>query len=363
VLDQPDPGILDRPGAALSLMEARDKARIWLGLIARGRDPGAERKAVIASTKAKDSARREAAKSAFERVAAEWVRRKCAGLKQELEIARIIEREFTSRWRGRPIAEITREDYRLAVRSIEERGASSQAHNALGHLKRLTAWAAESGEFGGFVSPLKDIRPGMWIDARKMPRSRVLAPDELQAVWRAAVTMGYPWGDCIRLLILTGQRLREIADLSWPEIDMDQRIIIIPGERMKGRSPHQVPIAPAASALLESLPRWTGKYVFTLTGGVRSIGGFTRAKQQLDALSGVRGTRNHDIRRSVRSNFSALPFPDEVREAVLDHKPSGIRRVYDMYKFTDEARALLAAWEQRLLTIIEPAVAMREAAE
>jgi integrase len=362
VLEEPDPGILDRAGAALTLAEARDRAQITLGMIARGRDPGAERKAAAAQAKAKQTANREAARHAFERVADLWLRRKCSGLKQELEIARIIEREFTSRWKGRPIAEITREDYRQAIREISSR-APHQAHNALGHLKRLLNWAAESDEFSGYASPLQNVKPSSWIDVKKEPRSRILSPDELQAVWRAAVEMNYPWGSVVQMLILTGQRLREIADLSWDEIDLDGKMILIPGRRMKGKAAHELPIAPRALELLQSLPRWSGPYVFTLNGGERSIGGFTRAKATLDELSGVTGWRNHDIRRSVRSNFSALPFPDEVREAVLDHKPGGIRRVYDLYKFTDEARALLAAWETRLLAIVEPAAVLRDAAE
>jgi hypothetical protein len=190
VLDQPDPDILDRPGAALSLAEARDKARIWLGLIARGRDPGAERKAAAASIKAKETAQREAAKHAFERVAAQWIRRKVAGLKQELEIGRIVEREFTSRWRGRPVGDITREDCRVAIREISER-APMQAFNCLGHLRRLLDWAEQSGEFGGFASPLKAIKPSSWIDAKKLPRSRILSPDELHRVWDAATAMNH----------------------------------------------------------------------------------------------------------------------------------------------------------------------------
>jgi integrase len=362
VLDQDDPGILDRDGAALSLAEARDKARIWLGLISRGRDPGAEKRATVSQAKAKEATQREAAKRAFDKVAAQWIKRRVGGLVQELEIARIIEREFVTRWNGRPLAEITREDYRLAVREIAER-APFQAYNSLGHLRRLLDWASECGEFGGFVSPLKDVKPSSWIDARKQPRRRILTPDELRAVWHASVQMGYPWGDIIRLLILTGQRLREIADLSWPEIDLAGRLITLPAHRMKGKAAHEVPLAPQALALLESLPRFTGKFVFTLDGGRHSVSGFYRAKRKLDRMSGVTAWRIHDIRRSVRSNFSALAgFEDTVREAVLDHKPGGIRRVYDLHKYYSAKLDLLSQWEERLMAIVEPAV-IREAAE
>jgi integrase len=362
VLDQDDPGILDRPGAALSLAEARRKAIIWLGLIARGRDPGAERKTAVASIKAKQTAQREAAKSAFDKVAAQWLKRKVSGLAQELEIVRLVEREFTSRWRGRPIGEITREDYRLAIRAIEERGAGAQAHNCLGHLRRMLGWASESGEFGSFTTPLRDVRPASWIDAKRAQRSRILSPDELQAVWQAAVTMGYPWGDCIRLLALTGQRLREIADLAWDEIDIKGKLVTVPAPRMKGRVAHELPLAPHAHALLASLPRWPGKYVFTLNGGTRPIGGFNRTKRLLDALSGVTGWKIHDIRRSVRSGFSALGHEDHVREAAIAHGRRGIQRTYDLHLYRAEKLALLTAWEQRLMAIVEPAVDMLEEA-
>jgi integrase len=353
VLDEPDDGLFDRDGAALSLAEARDKARMWLGMIARGRDPGAERKAAITSTKAKQAAARHAARSAFERVAAAWVRR-LSGLRTELEIERMVENEFVARWKGRPLASISRDEYRQAIREIAER-APFQAYNALGHLRRLLDWASECGEFSGFISPLKDIKPSSWIDAKKDPRTRILNADELRRVWQAAVTMGYPWGSIVEMLALTGQRLREIADLSWPEIDLPGKLITIPAERMKGKAAHEVPVAPYALALLQSLPRFPGKYVFTLNGGVRSVAGFDRPKRRLDALSGVTGARLHDLRRTARSGFSALAgFEDVHREAVLDHRRSGIARTYDLHKYREQKAALLAAWEQHLLAIVEP---------
>jgi hypothetical protein len=66
------------------------------------------------------------------------------------------------------------------------------------------------------------------------------------------------------------------------------------------------------------LPGWSdGPYRFSLKGGVRPVAGFDRPKARLDEASGVTDWRLHDLRRTVRSGFSALPFQDEVREAVL----------------------------------------------
>jgi integrase len=357
VLAEDDPDILDRNGAALSLAEAREKARYWLGLLARGRDPGAEKKAAVVAKKQQEADRQAAAATAFERVATEWLTRKVAGLKHEVKIGRIVQREFTARWQGRPIATISRDEMRTAIRAIEARGAGWQAYSALGHLSRLLDWASECGEFGEFTSPLQGVKPASWIDHKCKPRDRVLDDDEVRRVWHAVAQMEYPWGPAIRLLALTGQRLREIADLSWPEIDLAGKLITIPAERMKGGAPHEVPLAPQALALLQGLPRFNGgAYLFSLKAGTRPVGGFDRVKRRLDEASGVTGWRMHDLRRTARSGFSALSgFEDVVREAVLDHRRNGIARVYDRHKYYAEKLGLLTAWEERLRAVVEAA--------
>ena len=93
---------------------------------------------------------------------------------------------------------------------------------------------------------------------------------------------------------------------------------------MKGRSAHAVPLTPEISALLESLPRFSGgDFLFSTTGGQRPVSGFSKAKARLDGL--IRKELEaqempfedfviHDIRRTCRTRFSALPVEDIVRE-------------------------------------------------
>jgi hypothetical protein len=64
---------------------------------------------------------------------------------------------------------------------------------------------------------------------------------------------------------------------------------------------------------------------------------------------------NHDIRRTVRSNLSALRVPEEVREAVLAHVRPGIKSTYDLYDYLDEKRDALEQWARRLRSIVAPA--------
>jgi integrase len=154
---------------------------------------------------------------------------------------------------------------------------------------------------------------------KREARDRGLSDAELRAIWDAAEAMGYPYGPCIRLLVLTGQREREVADMRWSEADFDRRLWTIPAARMKGGRAHEVPLAPAAAALLEALPRFTGECVFTTTGREKPINGFGKAKVRIDKLSGVGGWVFHDLRRTMRTHLSALPVQDLVRELVIAH--------------------------------------------
>jgi integrase len=332
---------------AVSLETARSRARQWLEWIERGVDPAVEKARQAAATQRKQV-------NTFVAVAADFLDRHGRTLKKEAEARRIIEAEFVKRWGARPAADITPQDVSIAIRAIVARGAPYQAHNAFGYLRRLYSWAIGTQEYGITGSPVERLSPKDLIGKRE-PRERTLTDAELRSVWGAAGTMGYPYGPVFRLLILTGQREREVADASWSEIDLAMRLWTIPAERMKGSAAHEVPLSPAAVALIEALPRFAaGDFVFTTTGGAKPINGFSKAKTRIDRLSGVSGWKIHDLRRTKRTHLSALPVQDLVRELVIAHAKPGLHRVYDQHGYQDEKRQCLALWEKRLLSILHP---------
>jgi integrase len=332
---------------AMTLDQARIKARRWLELIAAGVDPriDEERLRVVAL-------RRQA--NTFAAVATDFLDRHATGLRKEKEARTIIEREFVKRWGARPITDITVQDASIAIRDIVGRGALYQAHNALGWLRGLFNWAIGTGEYGVEVSPIDRLKPGKLIGKREA-RERILSEDELRAVWSAAGDMGYPYGPLFRLLILTGQREREVADLVWSEVDIERRLWTIPAARMKGGRAHEVPLTFHTVDLLKSLPRFTaGDFAFTTTAGAKPVNGFSKAKVRLDKYSGVSSFVIHDLRRTMRTHLSALPVQDLVRELVIAHARPGLHKVYDQHTYQDEKRHCLELWNERLSEIINP---------
>ena len=55
----------------------------------------------------------------------------------------------------------------------------------------------------------------------EVARDRVFSDSELKAVWHSLPDGDYR--DISRLLVLTGQRLREIGELSWSEMDFTRQ--------------------------------------------------------------------------------------------------------------------------------------------
>jgi integrase len=412
------PGAKGESGRTITLEAARAKASEWLALIERGIDPKIEEDRQRAATLRKQANNFGAVAAEFidrhvkgpalvelERLAAEkrkeqpdlsasdalaqvrgdaknraLVQQSAAqGLAKKADAEHTIKTEFVQRWGIRPITEIYPEECSAAIRAIVKRGSPYQAHNAFGYLRQFFNWAIGTGEFGLDASPMRNLSPVKLIGDR-VAREHTLNDADLRAVWRAAgglmdagavadrrrrdrpkgdgdgEPIGYPYGPLFRMLMLTGQREREVADMVWSEVDFDQAIWTIPSARMKGGATHVVPLAPDALALLRSLPRFTaGDHVFTTTDGEKPVNGFSKAKVRIDKVSGVTGWKIHDLRRTVRTHFSALPIQDVVREAVIAHAQKALHKVYDRHTYLAEKRECLTLWEVRLRGIVKPA--------
>lgn len=225
----------------ITLEEARAKARKWHSLLNQGIDPRAddERQKLADQRRAENS---------FEAVTEDFIRLAVIGPKPDRPkqrkgtiVARELRSEFVGRWGRRPIDTITPHDVVAVLDEAVARGAPYQAHNLLGHVRRLFNWAIARGVYGIDRSPCDRMKPSDVI-GRKLVRTRTLNDDELLAFWLASEGLGYPFGPMFRLLALTGQRKSEVGDAQWTEFDLKKRLWTIPPERMKGDAAHVLPL-------------------------------------------------------------------------------------------------------------------------
>ena len=171
-----------------------------------------------------------------------------------------------------PLQHIGQREVKAAIQRKLDQGAATNARFLFSSIRGLFNWVVASGDFDIEVSPCARIKPAVLIGPPNV-RSRVLKDYEIAAYWRAAETMGYPFGSFYKLLLLTAVRRDEAANVVWPEIDLDAKLWVIPGERMKNGAAHAVPLTADIVDLLVALPRFSGDSVFSTTEGRRPISG------------------------------------------------------------------------------------------
>ncbi|MGH1370311.1 MAG: tyrosine-type recombinase/integrase [Maritimibacter sp.] len=229
--------------------------------------------------------------------------------------------------------------------------APTSANRALAHLKHLMGWCVERGMIE--ANPISGMKPL----SKEKPRERVLTDNELGALWAACGDEGYPFGDCMKLLMLSGQRRAEVAEMRWSELDLEKRLWTLPSSRAKNGKQHTVPITDAMLEVLRKTPRFfNSDYVFTTTGKT-PISGFGRVKERLDRAlhDGTEPWIIHDLRRTMSTNMAMLGVPQPVTEALLNHKTgvvSGVAAIYNVYSYADEKREALATWSQHVMKLV-----------
>lgn len=347
-----------------SLAAARDVARDWNAKIRRGIDPSREEKR---NEQAAIEAERIRKANTFGAALETYLKRK-AKLRSIRVMERELRREFPS-WTDKSLLDITPSMVKSAIRAIvDDRGVETHAHMVYALLRGFLSWCVDTDDYGLEKSPCTGIKPTVLIGERNVG-SRVLRDYELAAYWRAGETLGYPYGPLYRLLALTALRRNEAADASWGEFDMSAGVWTIPAERMKGKpgkaAAHAVPLTDDILALLSELPRYPGgDYVFSTAAGRSPVTGFSGAKKQLDAamraILAEQGKpfepfKVHDVRRTCRTRFGALPIEDVVRELLLAHARPGMHKIYDLHAYQDEKRHALELWHAKLRAIVSPA--------
>jgi integrase len=226
------------------------------------------------------------------------------------------------------------------------------ARRILQRVGAVLDFAHIKGWISGEVS-LRSVRKGLPRQTEKaghlaaMPYADV--PNLLVKLVAASPTTGR---DALRFTIYNAVRSNETRFAVWTEFDLDNAIWTIPGERMKARETHVVPLSPPAVALLRR--RWNERasddgLVFS-NNGEKPISDMTMTKLLRDAE--ITGVTVHGF-RSAFTDWAAetTDFPKEVADKALAHKlPNRVEAAYRRTDFFDKRRDLMTYWAAYLDT-------------
>ena len=95
---------------------------------------------------------------------------------------------------------------------------------------------------------------GMRKPATSAPRERVLSDAEIKKLWLSlptALPRSVACQQIIKLCLLTGQRVGEVAGMTRAELDLQARTWTIPAARSKNKHAHVVPLSGGAIAVIK----------------------------------------------------------------------------------------------------------------
>ncbi len=147
----------------------------------------------------------------------------------------------------------------------------------------------------------------------------------------------------LEFTILTAARTGETIGALWSEFNLDDKVWILPPDRMKAGKEHRIPLSERALEILEALPR-EGEYVFP--GG--------RAKAPLSNMAMLNALRRLDDRKltvhGFRSTFrdwcaEQTAYAHEVAEMALAHTVGDkVEAAYRRGDLFEKRRRLMADW-------------------
>lgn len=344
-----------------SLEWARQEvARLRLKVRA-GTNPAAEKEA---ARQQRESARQQAAKEiSFEGLAGRYLEEYAKPNKRSWkEDERRINAYIIPAWGKRKVKDMTRADVDALISPLVTAGLKAEAVQRLALVRVMFSFAMDKS--------IIDSHPCLRMKAAKVkpaPRTRALTTaEELKQFW--AMTGGEDWAevipadeaDALRLLLWTGARVSEVAELPWSEVDLAEGTWLLPAARSKNKRANLVPLLPDALAMLKRRRKAVeGDYVFpTKRTPYMKKGSLSRpVKAACDDLPRrelkLAPFTPHDLRRTVETGMAAAKVPKEYRDRVLNHVDASVGgQHYNMHDYYDEKREALEKWDRRLQSML-----------
>ncbi len=315
----------------MSLAEAREKSRALRKIAREGGDPIAARRAGKTCPTFEAAARKVHAEQIMSRGRSEKYRVQWLSTLRDHAFPHI---------GAKPVRNVDQSDVLRVLAPIWTEKPTT-ARRVRQRVRTIMDWARTAGHFEG-VNPVEGIEKGL---AKQKDRVKHFA--------------AMPWGDvpgfmselgesvtelALRFLILTAARSGEVRGAQWSEIDAQERLWIIPADRMKSEREHRVPLSDEALAVLERVRGLAPDFVFP---------GQKRGRPMLDGTllkvskrMGREGATVHGFRSSFRDWAEERGgMPREIAELSLAHTVGdATERAYRRSDLLDKRRYLMERW-------------------
>lgn len=263
------------------------------------------------------------------------------------------------------LADLHRRDVNRVVAPIIGRKRPIEAARVFEDFRGMIRWAVGQGYLD------RNPMEGMEAPAKAAARERVLAPDEIHALWNGlprSLARSKACQQIVKLCLATAQRVGEVAGMQPRELNLREATWTLPASRTKNGTEHVVPLSELAIELIREARVLTdddSKFVFPNPNGNGSLPASAVARTIVRAHKpdqdrphgrfGIAHWTAHDLRRTAVSTMAQMGVAPIVLGHVINHRSvtkAGVTlAVYSHYDYAKEKRAALELLANRLSAI------------
>ncbi len=319
--------------------QARDEAK---RLLAQGIDPTQHKKASKLEKKL-------AAKNTFEAVAREWHQKRIKKWKPKhaKDILRNLENNVFPFIGSRPVKEINSQDILHLLRRVEKRGSISV-------IKKVKQWCNAIFTYGvvsygveqnpvttitmeAFDTPTKGHFP--WAKVDEIPE----LVNSLNNYQGSVIVK-----NALKLKLMLFPRAGELLGTRWDELDFENKELLIPASRMKGKNPqeHLIPLPTQAIILFKQLQQINGRYehVFASPNKPRKPISGNALIRAMWGMGWKDRCSPHGMRRTASTALNEAGFNPDYIERSLAHLSQSMRAVYNKSQYLEGRRMMHQLW-------------------
>lgn len=337
----------------LTVEQARKLAHQFLGQVAMGEDPVAEKR--------KQQLRAVTLRQAYHAFGTARKNLKASTLRDYDRFINVI----IADWADKPITAFTKAMITKRHRELGETRGKAYANLTLRFLRAVLNFAQATYQDDDGHSVLLENPVAILSQTRAwyptVRRQTVIKSHQLPAWYQAVLSLKHAdqpdsthtAADYLLLLLYTGLRAREGATLRWEQIDLADRTLTIPDP--KNHQPLTLPISNFLYELLTTRQRLaTTPFVFA---GRDNLGPLVEVKRQVAHITRTSGVPFclHDLRRTFITVADSLDIPAYAIKRLVNHKMNGDVTAGYIVADVERLRAPMQKISDYLLSTMDPA--------
>jgi integrase len=278
----------------------------------------------------------------------EWLYHKSVTwtLKHLEEVKRRAHKDLIPFFRDDYVEDLTSQDILDFIRRVESRSNYDITHRLYRDIHAVMRYAISIGVITHNVAePLRGaLIPNTVVNQKTIAKKEL--PVLLSLITSAQFSEGKIMNHAFRLLALNFLRAQELMGGRWNEINFEERVWIIPAERMKMRRPHTVHLTSQMITVLENIKanHFHPTYIFYDKKCDASI----KNERLINSLYkiGYKGKMTaHGFRALASTILNEEGFNSDVIEKQLAHIDSNsVRRAYNRAEYIEKRKKMMQWW-------------------